>query len=99
MSDLEADENSIVKESCESGNSESCELCKYDNCNGDHHYCVSCNSDADPDCAGRKGSVPEALLVDCDESKCVSKFEGNVFLVNIEADVNIFFHRRKQHCD
>ncbi|EDS44336.1 conserved hypothetical protein [Culex quinquefasciatus] len=66
-----------VKESCESEDSESCKLCDYNNCNGEHHYCVSCDASEDPECAGRMSPVLAALLEDCDESRCVSKFEGS----------------------
>lgn len=81
LSDLMLDEESEVKESCETWDEETCKLCNYDACNGEYHYCVSCDSSKDPECAGRIGTVSEALRKDCDVSRCVSRYKDNTTVI------------------
>ncbi|XP_053692259.1 uncharacterized protein LOC128740719 [Sabethes cyaneus] len=69
LSDLK--EINEIREACEN-NSAMCSICGHNNCNGDFHYCVTCDSSSYPACASSFQIVPSELTEDCAERKCVS---------------------------
>ncbi|XP_055549336.1 uncharacterized protein LOC129732462 isoform X2 [Wyeomyia smithii] len=74
VSDLKT--NDKIREACEN-NPAKCSICGHSDCNGDFHYCVTCDSKSHPECGGWIKVVPPELTVDCADKKCVSYIDDS----------------------
>ncbi|XP_062547482.1 uncharacterized protein LOC134213029 isoform X2 [Armigeres subalbatus] len=75
LSDLEDED--YIRENCTNGNDGLCLLCSTNDCNGDLHYCITCDSEEDRECGGRMFEIPEDKMELCDGRKCVSYIDAD----------------------